>query len=400
MRRARVAAVALLLLLGALPSMAAAGQSAPLHSPQALHLSTVPAQLPADGRSYPAVVISLRDALNQPTLSLTDILVYLSTSNSTVVTIPQTATILAGHSFVQVSVTTSTKIGSADIAATSQGLSAANVMVNTVHVAAQPASLSIYVAPRVAVQALVGPDEVFAVQLRNAAGQPASAGQNISLVITSSNSTVIQGIINASVPAGSDLYYGSMKPQAPGTATLTALAPRLSTGSVDITINPSGAKIAVSVSPATVAEGTNDSVTVSVSVLGMPVQGAAVSVFTTLGAVVPSFGSTDAAGQFVSNYVAGVPGVATVNATAYSSVIGTLTGAGTIIITSSATATTTSSGPSSIPGLSLVWPYLPIIIAVIVVVAGYAIVKTTLRRRRGSTRDEERGAQEEEPNRS
>ena len=400
MKRARVAAVALLLMLGALPSMAAAGQSAPLHSPQALHLSTVPAQLPADGRSYPAIVISLRDAGDLPTLPLADVLVYLSTSNSTVVTVPQTATILAGHSFVQVSLTTSTKTGSADIAATSQGLSAANVMVTTVHVASQPASLSIYVAPRVAIQALIGPDEVFAVQLKSAAGQLASVGQNTSLVITSSNSTIIQGIINATITAGSDLYYGSLKPQATGTATLTALAPRLSTGSAGFTIKPSGAMITVSPSPSTVAEGTNASVTVSVSVLGMPVQGADVSVFTTLGALVPSFGSTDAAGQFVSQYVAGVPGVATVNATAYSSVVGTLTGASTVIITSSATATTTSSGPSSIPGLSLVWPYLPIIIAVIVVVAGYAIVRTTLRRRRGSTRDEERAAQEEEPSRS
>ncbi|MDE1858801.1 MAG: hypothetical protein KGI26_07030 [Thaumarchaeota archaeon] len=399
MRQARVAIVALLLLLGAFPSVAASGQSTGLHSPQTLHLSMVPSQLPADGRSYPALLISLRDGGGQPTLPLTDVLVYLSTSNSTVVSIPQTATILAGHDFVQVSVTTSTKTGSADIAATSQGLLAADVSVTTVHVASQSASLSIYVAPKVAVQALIGPDEVFAVQLKSSAGQPASSDQNTSLVITSSNSSIVQGIINATIPAGSDLFYGTLNPQAPGTTTLTALAPRLGTGSADVTVKPSGAKISVTVSPSTVPKGTNATVTLSVSVLGMPVQGASVSVFTTLGALVPSFGSTDAAGQFVSKYVAGVPGVATVNATAYSSLTGTLTSLGMVIITSSST-TTTTSGSSSIPGLSLVWPYLPIIIAAVVVAVGYVVVRTTLRRRRGSALKEERAAQEEESSRS
>ena len=381
------AAVVMALLASLCLSGAVAAQPPPTHAPATLMLAMLPSQLPADGQTYPALVISLVDSAGAPTVSLTNVLVFLSTTNATVAHVPQTATIPAGHAFLQVGIQTTLSPGSTTIGATSQGLASSQVQATTVRVSSGPASLTLSLAPGNTVQALGGSDDAYVVQLKNSAGQPAASSQSTSLVITSSNSTLIPGTISATIPAGSDLIYGTLTPEAPGTTTLTALAPNLATGTAHLSLNPSEESIALSFSPTTIAAGSTASVMVAVTVLGMPVQGANVTLTTELGSFSAAFGPTGADGQFSSTYVSVNPGVALVNATASSPVIGTLTTVQPLVITTLSISTTTPTAQST-PGFSLVTGLLPILVVIAVVVIALVLVRSTLRKRRGTLEDE------------
>ncbi|MDG7010832.1 MAG: hypothetical protein JRN57_01805 [Nitrososphaerota archaeon] len=393
MNALRLGLLAFLLLGTALVPLAGVAQTTVSHEPNSLQLSMLPSQVPADGRSYPALVISLLDARGQPTLSLTDVLVYLSTTNSTVASVPETVTLPAGHSYLQVDVATSTKTGSVTLGATSQGLASASVQAATVHPSGSPASLTLLLSPRSVVQSLLGPDDLYAVQLKNSAGQPALAAQDTSLVITSSNTTMLPGTLSANIPAGADLVYGVLSPATWGTATLTALSPQLGTGSAQLSVLASRPSVAVSFSPQTIVNGASASVQVAVQVLGMPVQGANVLMSASLGTLAPPFGATGADGVFTTVYASGGQGPATVNVTASSPVIGSVSSAGVLIVTAPPT-TSTQAPTSAIPGLQLVTTYLPVIVVVVVVAVGFILVRHTLKKRRGTKEDDYAVAEE------
>lgn len=371
-----------LIILGAALPLARADALAQGHAPAALSASVIPPLLPADSAVYPALVISLVDSGGAPTLSLADITVYLSSSNSSVASVPASVTLPAGHAFVQVPVTTSGSPGSATLAAATNGLVTGTASLKTVALAAGPSALSLYLSPSKSLTALAGDGEVFAVQLVNARGQPSVSSSATSLMITSSDGSVLAGPIGVTIPAGSDVGYGQFKVSQGGAATLTAIAQDLATGTAQLDVAPAEPVLTITPSPGNVTAGGVSTLFVSVSVLGMPAPGANVTLSVTSGELVPSgLITADNNGQAIVKYISSSPGVALVTGTASGSLIGTVSGSAQVLV--NPTGTSNSAGP-----LGQLTPYVPVIVVAAAVVVGFVMVRTTLRRRRGKSVEE------------
>src|ERR1700691_1864758 len=85
------------------PAHAAVSQSL---VPTTLALSPVPAKLPANNETYPAVVVSILDAGGQPTVALADINVSLTSSQENVGSITPKVEIPAGETYAVANFTT------------------------------------------------------------------------------------------------------------------------------------------------------------------------------------------------------------------------------------------------------------------------------------------------------
>jgi hypothetical protein len=374
--------LALLLVAGFLPFASVYAQSTQNREPVALGLAVVPTTLPANSRIFPALVVSLMDGNNQPTLSLSNVVVYLSSSNQSIAGVPSVVTLQAGRTFLQGNVNTTMSAGQTTLAAASSGFSSNSVTLRTVKPVVGPASLNLYASPTRSAQALVGDDGVFAVQLVNTNGRAATSGKDTDLVITSSNSSLISGPISVTIPAGANLAYGTVKARVAGTTTLTALAPQLATGEATFTVAPVLRTFTVTVTPSLVHVGDTASVVVSAHVLGMPVPRLNVSLSTFLGMVVPQKVVTDASGQATAKYLAQAPGPATIVALASTSYLGQVNASAVVIIGGEFT-TSSPPGPAD-----FVYTYIPVIVAGVVVVLAYLVIRRTLGKRRRSPEDE------------
>lgn len=379
----RAAAAVLLALLSVglvVPGLAVSGQSSAGRAPSALAVSVIPPVLPADSSPHQALVISLLDSSGRPTLSLTNVTIYLSSSNSSVGSIPTTVTLAAGRSFVQVPVSTSSHPGSTTLAATSAGLQPASFTLKTAVPTSNPVALALFLAPPESVTALSGPDGAFAVQAVNPAGGPALSASGTGVVVTGSNGTVFSGPIDTAIPPGADLAYGTFVVQEGGSTTLTALAPDLATGSAQLSVSPASADLTISASPPYISAGEEATVTVSIDVLGMPVPGATVTLTATGGTLLP--GGTlvmGADGQAVTHFAPSGPGAATITASSNSALLGPLAATTTVVVTST---TSTATGAPPPHGASLrVYELIPVIVIALVVLAGFLLVRYTLKKR-------------------
>lgn len=376
----------LLLLAGAVPVLGVQAQSTSSAAPASLQLSLIPATLPANSGHYPALVISLQDASRRPTMSLSDITVYLSSSNVSIASVPSTVTILGGHPFVDVEVATTHNAGIITLSATSVGLATASVTVRTSQVTAGPTGVALFVSPSKGIQAFAGNDQVYAVQLITTGGRPAFSTRPTDLVIASSNEALIGAPINVTIPAGDDVVFGQFSVNSSGTGTLTALAPELAIGSALVNVAAVSRTLSVSASPP-LLNGTGVAiVTVSVTFMGLPAQGISVTLSTSLGTVVPTSVTTGAAGTATAKYISGPTGPATITATAQSNLLGTLKGSTTIIVKSQQATTTRSGGILGVFGEA--GYYLPLIAVAVVVAVALVLVRLTIRRRRTVIDDE------------
>ena len=379
MKAARLLVFGLLLLVVSLPAGAVFSQSASPYQPASLQMAVVPGILPANGHTYPALVISLLDGSGSPTLSLADVTVYLST-NSTVADVPNTVTIPAGSAFVQVSVTTTSVSGTTTINGVSPGLTSGSVAMSTAKPVAGAASLKLFAAPSRSIQALRGDDGVYALQLQTSSGRPAYSSSPTPIVIASSNDTVVSGTINATIATGSDLTYGVLTPVGSGTTTLTAISHSLGTGTAQFNVAPDRVSVSVTFTPDTVAAGTPADVQVVVSVLGAPVSGANVTLIATLGVLTTVAGVTNSQGAFSTQFTSAAAGPATVSATAFSPLIGSVSATQIIIVTQASSATQAAGGPAA---SGVLFTLVPVIVIVVVLAVGYFVVRSTLKKRRG-----------------
>ena len=386
MRAAAAVLLALLLAGFAVPALAAAGQSASGRAPSALEVTVIPPVLPADSSTHQALVISLLDSSGRPTLSLANLTVFLSSSNASVGSIPTTVTLGAGRSFVQVPVVTSSRAGSTTLAATSAGLQPASFPLRTAAPSSKPVALALFLAPPSSVAALSGPDEAYAVQAVNSAGEPAYSSAGTNLVITASNGTVLNGPINEAIAPATDLTYGTLAVQTAGSTTLTALAPRLATGSAQLSVLPSSASLSISASPPYIGPDEEATLTVSVAVLGMPVPGAVVTLAASQGTLVPGGAvAMGPGGEAVVHFIPAGPGAATITASSNSTLLGPLAATTTVVVTDLTTTAASSSQPGSALGL---YDFIPVIVIAAVVVAGLLLVRHTLRKRGAAPRED------------
>ena len=379
-----VAVLALLLLGAALPMAAASGQAAPDMKPVALRVTVVPQTLPADSNSYPALVISLLTSGGSPTLSLSDVLVYLSSSNESAAAVPPTVTLLAGHAFVQVDVTTSRSPGATIITAASSGLASKSVTINTVVPASGAHSLALFVSPAESLRALKGDDVVYAVQLVGSSGRPAVSSGTTDVVITSSNGSLVGKPINIAIAGGSNVAYGQIMTNSSGSTTLTALAPQLVTATAQLKIAPVPSALALTVVPSGISVGAHSAIALTDQLLGMPVPGANVTLSVNGGTIVPTLLVTGPTGQASATYISDAPGAFIISASAIDARLGlNLTGSSVVVVTQPVPQSTPS------PISEFLSTYLPVIVVAVVAVVIVLLVRRATRKRKGAVEEDE-----------
>ncbi|MDG6988569.1 MAG: hypothetical protein JRN21_04500 [Nitrososphaerota archaeon] len=220
----------------------------------------------------------------------------------------------------------------------------------------------------------------------DAGGNPAVSQGGTGFVITSSNSSLLAGAISGAIAPGSDLAYGEFQVGGAGRATLTALAPNLATGSAQLSMASVPVAFSVTADPPYLTLFGTGSVTVSVTVLGMPFPGLTAFVSASQGTLVPTGNvSLGQGGQATVTFIPSQQGPVTVTASSTSRLLGALSGSATIVVTAQ-TASTTK--PAPFPAGFDLWLYVPVLAVIVVAAAGYLVVRTTLRRRKPTPEDE------------
>ncbi|MGP8126112.1 MAG: hypothetical protein ACLQEQ_09690 [Nitrososphaerales archaeon] len=241
LKKGLLAAVIVLLTvsLAAAPRGYAAAQPA-TGAPNQLSVDIIPPKLPADGGTYPAVVVSLEDSSGHPSAALTDVTVYLSSSSSNVAKIQNPIVIALGDLYATADLTTTVTPGTTTITASSAGLQAASTQAITATPSGFPSRIKVFLAPDTVIS---GPsyNGLVILELLDQLGLPARAG-NDTLVQLSSSDTSVANVSQDSmvIRAGQIVATGNYSTAyIPGQAEVVAVASGLLTGSDVLTVTGS-----------------------------------------------------------------------------------------------------------------------------------------------------------------
>jgi len=233
-------AIALLfmMVLGSLPLVLPASAATSTTLPTAakgLSLSVIPTRLPADGNTYPALIVTLTDAAGNPTLAFNTTTVYLSSSQENVATLPPSVTIQAGEGFAVANVTTTQTPGTTTVTGSASGIRASEVVVATSIPSGYATALKITPQPA-NVFARPGGFGSIVIQLQDNTGLPAKAAFDTNVSLSSSNNGIAQldqkFVI---IPTGHDLaVVNYTSGYAIGQAFITATATGFSAGTTSL----------------------------------------------------------------------------------------------------------------------------------------------------------------------
>lgn len=203
--------------------------------PSKLAVYALPPTLPADGSSHEAIVVQLQDASGAPARApLGDLVVTLSSSNTTVGTVSPSVTIKAGSTYTTANFLAN-NVGSTTITAIASGYSSGQAIIKTEHGNATAVKLAIHVAP-LKVLADGGAYNMIAVQLQDASGKLASASSAQSISLSSSATDI--GTVDTSVTINAGSTYSMARlysTHSPGSTTITAAAPGYTSSQASIT---------------------------------------------------------------------------------------------------------------------------------------------------------------------
>ena len=284
-----------------------------------------PGVLPTDGRSYDALEVALADSSGAPAVSNSNTVVQLSSSKSEVGSVPDLISIPAGHISALASVTTSSLAGQAGITAFSGGLLPNNITIKTVIPA--PSKLQIFVSPPSTTFASNGNAPFLVVQLQDSLGNPARARQDTSVIVTSSNSSLVRNFMTLILRAHDDYAYSLIATSGTGASVLTAVSPGLSTSKADLAVKPSPLVTGLTwpgISKGYIFTNQTATFTFTADFLGKPLSGLSVTWRASGGSMTPANGSTDAAGMASSTFTPSSTGSQNITATAISPLTGAL----------------------------------------------------------------------------
>jgi hypothetical protein len=177
-----------------------------------------------------------------------------------------------------------------------------------------PDKLALYVGPNDTVSSGSAPDALLTVQLQDINGFPARAQQATSVIITSSNSSLLQKTLVLDIPAGVDYASTYISTVGYGQASLTASSPGL--GASSLTLEVVGSQSGLSLTSHSVFIYNNETATLTANVtaLGRGVQGAHVQWFTDMGTLSSTNSTTNAAGLTSVSLASPSSGIAEVRA--------------------------------------------------------------------------------------
>lgn len=262
--------------------------------PAQLRLAGLPGTLPADGNSYKALEVYLEDSSGGPAFASSNTQVQLLSSESDVVSLDSSVTILNGSYFAVANLTTTLLPGSANITAFAASLSPALIVVKTQVPA--PSQVATYISPAKSLLTGVSLNPILVVQLQDSSGNPARARVDTLAIVTSSNSSVLKTPIPLIIKKGQDYASTTLDVLSSGSATLTTESSGLATSSATMNVASLVPTLTLTPSYASIYSNSKATLQLTVVVEGMPVQGARVSWNSTTGSVSPNVTVTNSKG--------------------------------------------------------------------------------------------------------
>jgi len=232
-----VAVVAMLFASQSVPLTVAAPSNVPSQA-VALALTIIPPTLPADGGSYPAVVVSLLDSNNLPSAALSNLTIFLTSSQTNIASVPNTVTLPEGSEYVVVNVVTTPTPGSTTITASSHGLSSVEAQLSTKTPSGFPSKLEVFVSP----SSLLPRSDTgtVRVELVDDAGFPSKAITSVTALLVSSNTSIASLNQNSLTINPGDIYASGTfhSPGHSGQAIITASSSNYVSGGAIVTVAP------------------------------------------------------------------------------------------------------------------------------------------------------------------
>jgi hypothetical protein len=219
--------------------------------PYKLAVYGFPPILPSDGAMYDALVIQLQDSSGFPAKApLNGINVALSSSDSTIASVPASVTLSEGQTYTLANIT-SNAFGSATITAMASGYTSAQTTITAEQPSiTPPKSLRIYIEPPKTLADNTEHPQIV-VQLLNATGKITQSTITTTVLLTSSDKNVgeVQSILE--IPTGKAYATATFSTTyKAGTATITAAATDLTADTETLTtIGPTPTKLAVYCTP-------------------------------------------------------------------------------------------------------------------------------------------------------
>jgi hypothetical protein len=218
--------------------------------PTALEVFLNPSQIPPNEKFHSIVIVQAVDINGNPVKLGSALTVSLSSSTPEFGSVPSSLTIATGNSYGETTFSPTFVAGSTTITASAPGLrTGSNTMTTTGVVAGR---VVVSAAPSI-IAANLPNSSVISIQLQdNRTQTPAVASSAVTVVVSSSNQTVVNPPLIVTIPAGLSYTSFMINGGAPGTATITASPQGYSSGSVLITVeNPASSanSLAVSFAP-------------------------------------------------------------------------------------------------------------------------------------------------------
>jgi hypothetical protein len=184
-----------------------------------------PSLLPADGRSYQAVMVQLQDSTGSPAKAPNGgTKVTLSCSNTTVGDVTSSVTIAEGQSYAVANFKTTLGSGEAVITPVASDYTSKSTKISTTNVTSIPDQLSIVTGPSKVLADNIAYRQI-AVQLRDENGSLSRAQSDITVTIASNDQSIGVTEPQITIPAGETYALATFTATyKAGTATLTAAA--------------------------------------------------------------------------------------------------------------------------------------------------------------------------------
>ncbi len=295
--------------------------------------------LPADGGIHPALEISLMDSLGSPAIAPFPVPVTISSSRSGITQVINGTTIPAGSVSSLVYVATGASAGSANVTALvnlallnsqSQGYTVSSAVINTV--IPSPSKIAAFIPP-ISILSQGGNGPFLTIQLQDQNGNPARARQMTNVTITSSDNTVINRTLGATLAAGQDYVRLPLFPSGPGGTVLTVFTQQgLSPATVQALFISYPLKVLLGVSSLNILLNQTSRLTMTFLLDGHGLTKVRVDWQATLGTITPANATTDLSGITSATFKPSVIGVSTFVVTYSHPVLGTANQTNKIII--------------------------------------------------------------------
>jgi len=210
--------------------------------PPALKLELSPPIITADGETHEIVVVQLETDNGYPYLAQQDVTVYLASSNLDIGLVDESVVVPAGRSYAKAVFNASYNSGISVITATAAGFTTDEAIIQVMR-SDFDAQLRVYAVPDVmpAVEDVVGR---AVIQILNLEGTPYNTLQDVNIVLSSSNETILTLQEAVTIEKGTNYVEVpfTINSEVPGEVTVFAHASNFEPGSdVVTTMNETGA---------------------------------------------------------------------------------------------------------------------------------------------------------------